>query len=373
MARRPAGSVAGRLNTVHDATQYPTKRCLIVDDQAGLRTVLRRILEADGFVCTEAESGIEALSILEAESIPLVLTDYHMPRMNGSALLHEVHRRWPDVAVIMVTALTDVDVAMRCIDAGALDYLTKPFSVEQVKTRVHQALEKRRLLIENRAYRTHLEERVALQARKYEELFLASLQSLADALEVKDAYTWGHSTRVSHYTTLIARELSLDEAPLAQLELGSRLHDIGKIGVREAVLHKDGPLTNDEYDHVMEHPVIGWRLLAPLLRDMPHALSVVRSHHERFDGNGTPDRLCGHEIPVVARITAVADSFDAMTSGRPYRAGMSVDDALAELRRCAGTQFDPACVVAFERASARATFPRPDWTVPRDPPSAQRA
>ncbi len=339
-------------------------RCLIVDDQAGVRAMLRRIMEDEGFSCIEAASGVDALAVLDTESIPLLLCDYHMPQMDGATLLREVHQRWPDSAVVMVTALSDVNVAVQCLDAGALDYLTKPFTVEQVKTRVRQALEKRRLLMENRAYREQLEERVVVQTRKYEALLLASLQSLADALEVKDAYTWGHSTRVSRYAALIADEMSLEAEPLAQLTLGSRLHDIGKIGVREAVLHKDGPLSSDEYAHVMEHPVIGWRLLAPLLHEMPHALNVVRSHHERFDGLGTPDRLCGHAIPIVARITAVADAFDAMTSGRPYRDGMREDDAMNELRRCAGTQFDPACVGAFERATSRSTFPKPDRHTP---------
>lgn len=345
--------------------QVSTKRCLIVDDEAALRAVLRRLMEAEGFQCDEASSGIEALAFLNTETIPLVLSDFHMPRMDGGQLLQEIHRRWPDTAVVMITAVSDVDLAVRCLEAGALDYLTKPFSIEEVRARVGQALEKRRLLIENQSYRTQLEDRVALQARKYEELFLASLQSLADALEIKDAYTWGHSTRVSRYATLMANKLSVDPDLYEQLELGSRLHDIGKIGVREAVLNKEGPLTNEEYAHVMEHPAIGWRLMAPLLHEMPHALAVVRSHHERFDGHGTPDQLRGHEIPLVARITAVADSFDAMTSGRPYRAGMSVDDAVAELRRCAGTQFDPVCVVAFERAMDDQAFPRPDWSVQR--------
>lgn len=272
-------------------------------------------------------------------------------------------------AVVMVTAVSDVQTAVRCLDAGALDYVTKPFTTDEVRARVHQAVEKRRLLLENQAYREHLEARVAEQTRRYEQLFLASLRSLAEALEVKDSYTWGHSTRVSQYAMAIAHELAherpLSEALLEQLELGSRLHDIGKIGVREAVLNKPGPLTDAEYAHIMEHPVIGWRLLAPLLTDMPHALAVVRSHHERVDGEGVPDRLAGDDIPLVARITAVADSFDAMTSGRPYRDGMSVGDALAELERCAGTQFDPACVRAFRRVLEQRRVPWPDRTVQR--------
>jgi response regulator RpfG family c-di-GMP phosphodiesterase len=341
------------------------RRCLIVDDEPAMRAVLCRLMRADGFECVQAASGVEALAALDAQPIPLVLSDYHMPELDGAELLQTIQQRWPGTAVVIITAISDVNLAVRCLDAGALDYLTKPFSTEELRARVLQALEKRRLLLDNEAYRSRLEERVAQQARQYEELFLASLQSLADALEVKDSYTWGHSTRVSQYAVAIARELQLDADQLDELELGSRLHDIGKIGVRESVLNKDGPLTEAEYAHVMEHPVIGWRLLAPLLRDMPGALAVVRSHHERFDGHGTPDRLTALEIPLVARITAVADSFDAMTSGRPYRAGMPVEDALAELRRCAGTQFDPQCVQAFEDALQKRTIARPDWNIQR--------
>ena len=280
-------------------------------------------------------------------------------------LLRTIHERWPDTAVVMVTAVSDVELAVQCLANGAMDYVTKPFRVEEIRGRVGQALEKRTLLLENRTYRENLEARVKAQARAHEELFLASLQSLADALEVKDPYTWGHSVRVGRYAMATAIELGLDEQLLVQLELGSRLHDIGKIGVRETVLNKDGPLTDEEYGHVMEHPVIGWRILSPLLRDAPHALAVVRSHHERYDGRGAPDRLIGDDIPIEARVAAVADSFDAMTSGRPYRAGMAVDAAMAELERCAGTQFDPMCVAAFKRALSARAFPLPDSFVRR--------
>jgi HD-GYP domain-containing protein (c-di-GMP phosphodiesterase class II) len=176
------------------------------------------------------------------------------------------------------------------------------------------------------------------------------MQSLADALEVKDPYTRGHSVRVARYSVRIGGILGLDADMLAQLELGGHLHDLGKIGVREAVLNKPGPLTDDEYAHIMTHPAIGWRLLTPLLGEAPHALNVVRSHHERWAGSGIPDGLAGEAIPLEARIAAVADSFDAMTSHRPYRQGLTLEAALAELRRTAGTQFDPVVVAAFERA-----------------------
>jgi putative two-component system response regulator len=339
-------------------------RCLLVDDDPGIRAVLQRVLQGDGFDCAEATSGAAAMQMLEEERFSLVLSDCHMPEMDGESLLRQIGARWPETPVVMITGATDVGLAVRCLELGALDYLTKPFGLDELRARVRQALEKRQLLIEKRHYRQELEERLSTQSRKYEELFLASLQSLADALEVKDAYTWGHSTRVSHYATAIARELGLPPSLLEQVECGSRLHDIGKIGVREGVLNKEGPLTGEEYAHVMEHPVIGWRLLAPLLREMPHALAVVRSHHERIDGHGAPDGLRGTDIPIEARITAVADSFDAMTSGRPYRTSVCVETALAELRRCAGTQFCLECVEAFERALHSGVVTRPDWPLP---------
>jgi putative nucleotidyltransferase with HDIG domain len=229
-----------------------------------------------------------------------------------------------------------------------MDYLTKPFHLEEVRARVGQALEKRRLVIENRSYQERLQQKVAVQAHRLEELFLASIQSLAEALEVKDPYTRGHSIRVSAYSSIIARALGLDGEMLRQVELGGHLHDIGKIGVREHVLNKPGKLSEAEYEHIMTHPVVGWRILAPLLGDMPVALNVVRSHHERYDGRGVPDRLAGDEIPLEARIAAAADTFDAMTSDRPYRpVGLSAEDALAEIVRCSGTQFDPRVVAAL--------------------------
>ena len=328
-----------------------SRRCLIVDDEPGLRRLLVRLMEGDGFICTEASTATDALAALDRAPTMLVLTDLRMSPMDGIELLRTIRSRHPDTAVVMITAVADVDVAVSCLAMGALDYLTKPFHLEEVRARVNQALEKRRLLIENRGYQDRLEERVAAQARRLEELFLASVQSLADALEVKDRYTRGHSIRVSRYSTTIASILDLDADTVRQIGLGGHVHDIGKIGVREAVLNKAGPLTEEEYLHIMTHPVVGWRILSPLLSDAPMALSIVRSHHERFDGRGIPDGLAGEHIPLEARIAAVADAFDAMTSGRPYRgARMELDAALAEITRCAGKQFDPIVCVAFDQA-----------------------
>lgn len=321
--------------------------CVVVDDEMPMRRVLVRLMQADGFVCHEASNGRAALELLETVPAILVLSDLHMPELDGMELLREVRERHTDTAVVLITAIADVSTAVSALSVGAMDYLTKPFHVDEVRARVRQALEKRRLLMENRGYQQALETRVAEQAQRLEALFLASIQSLADALEVKDPYTHGHSLRVSSYSVAIANVMGLSAEEVRQIEIGGRVHDIGKIGVREAVLNKPGRLTFDEYQHVMTHPGVGWRILTPLLDDVPRALHIVRSHHERYDGSGMPDALVGDQIPLEARIAAVADTFDAMTSARPYRPGVPLTDTLAELRRCSGTQLDPKCVAAF--------------------------
>jgi putative two-component system response regulator len=351
------------------------QHCLVVDDEPRLRQVLAHLMRSDGFVVLEAGNGEEALAQLQLHPITLVMSDLRMPRMDGLELLRQVRARWPDVAVVMITAVADVEVAVSCLAIGAMDYLTKPFHLEEVRARVAQAMENRRLVIENRGYQESLQEKVAVQARRLEELFLTSIQSLAEVLELKDPYTRGHSVRVSQYSVVIARELGIDGEMLRQIELGGHVHDIGKIGVREEVLNKPGKLTEAEYEHIMTHPVVGWRILAPLLSETPVALNIVRSHHERFDGLGVPDHLAGAAIPLEARIAAAADAFDAMTSDRPYRPdGLSVEETIKDLVRCSGTQFDPMVIAALVRAleAGRLTVVRRP-TAPRGMPIVGRA
>jgi putative nucleotidyltransferase with HDIG domain len=252
----------------------------------------------------------------------------------------------------MVTAVSEVRSAIWCLTQGALDYVAKPFQVEDVQARVRQALEKRRLILENRDYQQNLEHKVEVQARRIEELFVVGVQSLAHALEAKDPYTHGHSARVASYALAVARTLGMDGDPLEDLRIGAELHDVGKIGVRESVLNKPAKLNGDEYLHIMEHTVIGEKILTPLLRDRPRVLQIVRSHHERIDGSGLPDGLQGDAIPLAVRVVTVVDAFDAMTTGRAYRPAMARDAVFGELRSESGRQFDAAVVAAFERLYA---------------------
>lgn len=324
--------------------------CLVVDDEASLRHSLVRVLEQSGYTCLQAGSGRDAVAMLEQAQPDVVISDLQMPEMGGVELLEIAQGRWPDVAFVVVTAVTEVEMAVSCLQHGAMDYITKPFQIGEVRARIRQALEKRRLLKENQRYQLHLAELVRQQASRIEELFLEGVQTLVEALEAKDAYTRGHSSRVSAYAGRTAQLLGLTEQDQQLIELGAELHDVGKIGVREGVLLKPGPLTVGEYRHLMQHTVIGAHILEPLLKNAPEALAIVRSHHERMDGQGFPDGLKGHTIPMSARVVTVCDAFDAMTSGRPYRPAMSASDALAEMSRQRGVQFDPDVVAAFIKA-----------------------
>ncbi|HEX9054776.1 MAG TPA: HD domain-containing phosphohydrolase [Gemmatimonadales bacterium] len=323
-------------------------RCLVVDDEPVVRRAVRRMLEAQGFTCLEAGSGREALGVLAGTGeLPLIVSDLRMPELDGMGFLAEVRRLFPDTAVLMLSGVAETSVAVECLHLGAADFLTKPVAVAEMHARVTRALEKRALVMQNRHYQATLERRVQEQAERIRELFLEGVQMLARALEAKDPCLRGHSIRVSRYAVATARRLGLGEAAVEQIRIGGELHDIGKIGTREAVLQKPGALTEEERHQICAHPVLGERMLAPLARESPGVLRVVRSHHERVDGAGFPDGLQGAAIPLEARIVAVADAFDAMTSERPYRGPRAPAAALRELREVSGTQLDAEAVDAF--------------------------
>jgi len=323
-------------------------KCVVVDDEPAVRAFLVRMLEAQGFQCFEAGSGKEALRVLDlVGEPPLIISDMRMPEMNGISFLEAVRARYPDTSVIMLSGVTETTTAVDCLHRGAADFLLKPISMSELQARVARALEKRALVLQNRFYQANLERQVQEQAHRIQELFLQGVQMLARALEAKDSYTRGHSIRVSQYAVATASRMGFEGEPLDGIRLGGELHDIGKIGTREAVLHKPGSLTPEEFRQITEHPLLGERMLSPLAHQSPDVLRIVRSHHERLDGRGFPDGLRGEKIPIEARIVAVADAFDAMTTRRPYRDSRPAADALAELRRVAGSQLDPEAVEAF--------------------------
>jgi len=330
-------------------------QCLVVDDDPQVRAALVRVIQAQGLECLAAESADAALTLLaEHGEVAVLISDITMPGTNGVELLTEVRRRYPDTAVIMLSAVSDVQVAVDCLKLGAVDYIAKPMILDEVQTRVARALEKRDLTLQNRFYQQHLESEVRRQRIRIQELFLEGAQTLAQALEAKDPYTRGHSQRVRDYAVRTAVQLGFTGDFLDNLRLGAELHDIGKIGTREAILNKSGRLTPAEFLHIAEHTLLGEKILAPLARERPVVLRIARSHHERLDGDGFPDGLHGEAIPIEARIVAVVDAFDAMTTSRAYRESRTPVEAFDELRRCAGLHFDPEVVKAFSAA-----FPDP--------------
>lgn len=328
-----------------------TARCLIVDDDAQVRHALARVIENQGLACREASSGVEALAILDTEGeVPICISDIYMPEMDGVTFLREAARRFPDMAVIMLTGVAEVATAVECLQLGALDYISKPVLIEEVRARVDKALEKRALILQNRFYQQHLESRVKELDRRNKQSLINGVQMLVHALEAKDAYTSGHSARVSRYAVKTAVQLGYTGDYLEAIRLGGELHDIGKIGTREGVLNKPGPLSTEEFQHIKTHTTLGEKILMPFLSESPTVLRIVRSHHERMDGTGFPDGLRGDQIPLEARIVSVVDAFDAMTTNRAYRPSRTPPDAVAELQRCAGGHFDERVVEAFLRA-----------------------
>jgi len=321
-------------------------RILIVDDDPSVRTLLSQVLTDSGHAADCAPDAFAALDACGQSGYAVAMIDLRLPGMSGSELAAAVAERWPSTAVIIATGVNDAATAVGCMRSGAYDYITKPFDVEDVVIRVERALERRRLLLESRRHREQLEARVRRETRAARRVFLGAIESLSSALEAKDDYTRGHSERVSHIAGALARGLAVVPRELRRVRLAARLHDIGKIGVREGILSKSGALTEEEYRQVQTHPVVGEHILAPVLLDAD-TVRMVRHHHEHYAGGGYPDGLRGSAIPLGARVLAVADAFDALTSDRPYRSRLSPEAALDVLRGGAGVQWQPTLVEAL--------------------------
>jgi len=328
-------------------------RILVVDDEVAIREVLSEGLEAFGYTPLSAANAKEAFAHVQAGGVRLVLSDIDMPGDSGLALLEWIKKGYPDVDVVIVTGVVDVDTAIRSIRVGASDYVTKPFNLEEVRIVVERTLDKRRLILENRAYQTRLEEMVAERTAEVQRLYHdlkasyeQTLVALVTALDFRDNETQGHSSRVVEYAMLVAETIGIVEPDLSEIRRGALLHDVGKIGVPDAILKKPGKLDADEWVEMKRHPEMGFRMLQNV-SFLQSALPIVLSHQERWDGSGYPRGLRGEAIPLGARIFAVVDTFDAMTSDRPYRKALSIDAAREEVARFAGIQFDPAVAQAF--------------------------
>jgi putative nucleotidyltransferase with HDIG domain len=332
----------------------PAERILIVDDEDSIREVVSSMLTSSSFVCTQAQSGKEALALLQSgEEFELMLSDMMMPVMDGEALLAATKERFPDMPVVMVTAMHDISIALNAIRNGAYDYLLKPFDREQLLATVRRALENRRLKLENRAYQTNLEALVTARTEQLrqalttlERSYDITLEALGNALDLKDAETEGHSKRVTAFTIAIARAMGLSADQIRVIARGAFLHDIGKMAIPDAILRKPGALDPEEIAIMQEHCYRGYQILKriPFLTE---ASEIVYAHQEKYDGTGYPRGLKGEQIPLGARIFSVADTLDAMTSDRPYRAKLPFSVAREEIQRWSGRQFDPQVVATF--------------------------
>ena len=330
------------------------ERILVVDDEEAIREIVASMLGTAGYACKQAGSGLEALATLTSgEEFELMLSDLMMADLDGIGLLERTKEKYPDMPVVMVTAVHDISVALSAIRNGAYDYLLKPFEREQLLNTVSRALENRRLKVENRTYQLNLESLVQartdqLQAtvRELERSYDITLEALGDALDLKDAETEGHSRRVTAFTMAIAKAMGLPQEQILTIARGAFLHDIGKMAIPDAILRKAGKLTPDEVATMQEHCYKGYQI-ARKIPFLANACDIIYSHQERYDGTGYPRGLKGKEIPLGARIFSVADTLDAIMSDRPYRSKQTFKAARQEIMKWAGRQFDPDVVKIF--------------------------
>jgi cyclic di-GMP phosphodiesterase len=335
-------------------------RILIVDDEPEITEVLWDLL-SDDYDCLLAGSAEQALVHLTETEFTLVISDITMPGMSGLAMIPHVKEISPETVVVMISGMQTVESAIEALRLGAFDYLMKPFDLRQVEAVVKRALEHHDLIVAKQRYENHLEELVEQRTVELdraldslEDAYRSTLKALTAALETRDSETHGHSERVVSYSLRLGRESGLSREELKALEFGALLHDIGKIGVPDSILRKPAQLTEEEWVRMREHPLHGQQILRGI-EFLQGAARVVAQHHEKWDGSGYPLGLREEDIDVCARIFAVADAFDAITSDRVYRRGKSYEAAAAELEEWAGRQFDPKVVAAFHRVA------KEDW------------
>jgi response regulator RpfG family c-di-GMP phosphodiesterase len=349
---------------------------LFVDDEVNILKALQRLLRSENMNVLVASRAADALDLLDKHPTQVVVTDQRMPEMSGVDFLAHVRERQPDIVRMMLTGYTEMKVAVDAINRGEIYRLiTKPWNDDELRATLRQAFDHADLKAEikrlnqvkreqnfklqdmNRNLEAKVRERTKQLAEKHQQLrtaYVQTIRALSEAVDAKDAYTRGHSERVGVYASKIAREMNFSKEVIERVYIAGLLHDVGKIGVRDAVITKPERLTPAEYEEIKAHPEIGYRILEPVefLRDVA---PCVRHHHEWYDGSnrGYPDRLGGEQIPLPSRIILVADTVEAMTSDRPYRKALSLEAVVSEIDKYTGTQFDPKVTEAFLRLLER--------------------
>ena len=320
---------------------------LIVDDEEMIRDLLSSALLQEGYNCFQAANVDAAFGILGEHPVDLVISDIMMPGRSGVELLRDLKTVDPDIAVLMITGLSDMNTALECIHLGADDYITKPFGISRVILTVKNLIEKRCLALEKKNYQTSLEFRVMEQTdqlrRTMNDLHNAydsTLTALVKALDAREKEVGSHSERVMNYSTFMAGKLGIAGNELEQLAKGALLHDIGKIGISDNILLKPGKLDDAEWVEMRRHPQIGYAIMSEI-KFLKGPAEIILTHHERFDGTGYPKQLKGIQIPIGSRIFGLVDTLDAMTSDRPYRRALPFEAVTSEVRKFRGTQFDP--------------------------------
>jgi putative two-component system response regulator len=326
---------------------------LVVDDEESIRNALRKFVVQQGHEALTAASGEEALDCIRRHKVTAMLLDVNMPGMNGIELVPKIMELEPHIALLMLTAVNDATSAALCMQRGAMDYLTKPIDIAHLSRAIQRALQQRKARLESQQLDKWLKQEVAVRTaevqferQNLERISVATLEALVNALEAKDPYLRGHSARIADMSAMVAAEMGRSDEEVELVRTGGRLHDIGKIGIREDVLGKQGPLTDVEYEHVKQHVVVGSQILSPLVH-LAQVISFVRSHHERWDGKGYPDRLAGEAIPLGARIIGAVEIYDALSTSRPYQEKMEPNVAVERMQDLVGTVLDPDVYTAL--------------------------
>ncbi len=319
---------------------------LIVDDEVYIQEILKSTLEDAGFECATAGNAESALAALASQNFDLAFTDIRMPGKQGTELLQDIKKAYPDVVVLIITAVDSASLAIQSMHMGAYDYIIKPFNLEQVVVAAARALDKRRLENASREYQRYLVEIADERAAETRRLFYSMTQVLIHLLDLKIPFNVGHALRVAEKARYVGKELRMTDDGVRKVYLAALLHDVGMILVEDVLLNKQSSLTPEEQRHFLERTALAEEVLRPILDD-EEVLKSIRHNRERYDGTGYPDGLKGNLIPLGARIIAVVEAFDAMTVWRPYRMPRSPQEAIRELEQCASSQFDPQVVTIF--------------------------